>query len=187
MMGMEVNLIVKQIKSLLYTKGHFGKGFRETVDTDNENLYSHGRFPTKIKKEDLSEYYKEFKSRAIWYMTGYLKTSGVKDVYYIYVKENHLFKDDYLYISYNDKLKIEKTEYGTEKCENYDICVCGSDIIPILFEIEKNSQIDTTMARNKIIEKFEWWKKNEEDDYKSWFKDEEVDDILEYYKIRNGR
>ena len=41
-------------------------------------------------------------------MTGFVKTSGVKDLYYTYIKENHLFKDDYLYISYNNKLKIEK-------------------------------------------------------------------------------
>jgi len=64
----------------------------------------------------------------------------------------------------------------------YDICVCGGDIIPILFEIEKNSQVDTTIVRNKITEKFEWWKKNEKDDYKSWFNDKDVDDIFKYYK-----
>lgn len=44
------------------------------------------------------------------------------------------------------------------------------------------TQVDTTIARNKIIEKFEWWKKNEKDDYKSWFKDKDVDDIFKYYK-----
>ena len=108
-----------------------------------------------MKKEDLPQDYIKFKSRVIWYMTGCLKTSNVKDVYYIYVKHNQLFKDDYLYISYNDILKIEKTDYGNEKCENYDFCVCGGDIIPILFEIEKNSQVDTTIARNRITEKFE--------------------------------
>lgn len=174
--------MMKKIKALYYTKGRFGKRAREIVDADNENLYSMGQYPTQIKKEDLPKDYIEFKSRVIWYMTGYLKTSDVKDVYYIYVKQNHLFKDDYLYISFNDKLKIEKTDYGTENCNNYDICVCGGDIIPILFEIEKNSKIDTTIARNKITEKFEWWKKNEKEDYKSWFKDKDVDDIFKYYE-----
>lgn len=178
---------MKRISSLLYTKGRYGKGYRETIDTDNENLYSFGRYPTKIKKEDLPKEYIEFKSRAIWYMTGYLKTSDVKDVYYIYVKQNHLFKDDYLHISYKDKLIIEKTDYGSETCGNYDVCICGSDIIPILFEIEKNSHIDTTKARNKIIEKFEWWKKNEEEEYKRWFKEKDVNDIFEYYKDIIGK
>ena len=40
-------------------------------------------------------------------MTGYIRTSGVVDIGYTYIKENHLFKDDYLYISYKEKLKFE--------------------------------------------------------------------------------
>ena len=174
-------LNMKKINSNWYTEGKFGKRFRETLDRENKNLYSKGIYPTKIKKEDLPKDYIKFQSRTIWYMTGYLKTSNVQDLYYIYLKENHLFKDDYLYISYNDKLKIVKSKYGTEDCVDYDFCICGSDIIPILFGIEKNSQVDTTEVRNKITEKFEWWKKNKIDDYKSWFRGKEIDDIFEYY------
>lgn len=40
---------MSRIKALFYTKGKFGKGFRETLDRDNEYLYSKGRYPTKIK------------------------------------------------------------------------------------------------------------------------------------------
>lgn len=61
----------KRIKVICYTKGHFGKGFREIVDTDNEYLYFMGTYPTKLKKRDLPEDYIEFKSRVIWYMTDY--------------------------------------------------------------------------------------------------------------------
>lgn len=179
---------MKKIKALFYTKGRYGKCLREILDTENEYLYSKGRYPTKIKKEDLPYDYTKFNSRTIWYMTGYLKTSDIKDIYYIYMKQNHLFKDDYLYISYNNKLKIEKDEYGFEDCKNYDTCICGNDIIPILFEIEKNSQIDTSVVRNKIMEKFEWWKKNEKDDYRHMFGDKNIDNIFTYYeelKIKN--
>ena len=181
--------MMKKINANFYTKGKFDRGFRETVNTDNEYLYSMGHYPTKIREEDLPKDYIKFQSRTIWYMTGYLKTSNVQDVYYIYLKENHLFKDDYLYISYNNKLKMKKSKYGTEDCIDYDFCICGGDIIPILFEIEKNSQVNTTKVRNKINEKFEWWKSNEIDDYKSYFNNQEVDDIFEYYKtaIRNKK
>ena len=86
-----------RINSNWYTKGKFDrKNWRNTLDTENEFLYSKGRYHTKIKKEDLPKDYTEIRSRTIWYMTGFVKTSGVNDLYYTYIKENHLFKDDYL-------------------------------------------------------------------------------------------
>lgn len=172
---------MKKLNSNWYTQGKFGKRLRETLDRDNKNLYSKGRFPTKIRKEDLPKDYIEFRSRTISYLTGYLKTSGIQDIYYTYLKENHLFKDDYLYISYNGKIELEKTSYGV-RCKNYDFCVCGGDNIPILLEIEKNSKVDTTEVRKKINEKYNWWKENEKEDYARWFKDENIEDIIEYYK-----
>lgn len=126
---------MKRIKALCYTKGHFGKGFREIVDTTNEYLYSMGRYPTKLKKEDLPEDFIEFQSRVIWYMTGYLKTSGVVDIGYKAMKVNHLFKDDYLYISYKEKLKSKANEWGSFDYINHDISVCGNSIVPILLYI----------------------------------------------------
>lgn len=95
--------MTKRIKSYIYTQGKFGKGFRETLDTENIFLYSHGRYPTKITTEDLPKDYIKIHSRVIWYMTGYLKTSGIVDIQYRWVGENHLFKDDYIYISYKEK------------------------------------------------------------------------------------
>ena len=83
---------MRKINAYFYTQGKFGKRFRETVDTNNEYLYSRGHYPTKIKEEDLLEDYIEFRSRVIWYMTGYLKTSGVVDIDYKPLKINHLFK-----------------------------------------------------------------------------------------------
>ena len=83
-----------RINSNWYTKGKFDrKNWRNTLDTENEFLYSKGRYPTKIKKEDLPKDYIEIRSRTIWYMTGFVRTSGVKDLYYTYIKENE--KDDY--------------------------------------------------------------------------------------------
>ena len=141
---------MKRIKALCYTKGHYGKGFREIIDTNNENLYSMGRYPTKIKVEDLPEDYIKFQSRVIWYMTGYLKASGVVDIDYKAMKINHLFKDDYLYISYNEKLKVEKGWLGLDEIVNYDVCICGNDIIPILLAIKKYSNIDINKVKMKI-------------------------------------
>ncbi len=173
---------MKKINSNWYTRGKFGRKLRETVDIENEELYAMGQYQTKIKKEDLPEDYIEIRSRSIWYMTGYLKTSGVKDLYYTYMKENHLFKDDYLYISYDKKIEKSKNEFGYEDVKKYDFAICGNDIIDVLFAIEENSDIDTTKVRKKIVEKFEWWKENEHEDYKRFFDGKEVTDIFEYYK-----
>ena len=51
-----------------------------------------------------------------------------------------------------------------------------------MYEIEKNSDIDTTEIRNKIKEKFEWWKENEQEDYKRSFGGKKIYDIFEYYE-----
>ena len=118
---------MKRLNSFLYTKGKFGKGCIRSVDTNNEYLYSKAMYKTKIKKEDLPDDYIEFRSGTIRYMTGYLKTSGVVDIDYTYFLENHIFKDDYLYISYKGKLKKEKASYGREHIINYDICIQACD------------------------------------------------------------
>ena len=170
---------MKKINAYFYTQGKFGKGFRETIDTNNEYLYSRGRYLTKIKKEDLPEDYVEFRSRAIWYMTGYLKTSGIVDIDYKAMKVNHLFKDDYLYISYKEKLRCEKNHWGFEDFINYDICICGNDIIPILLYIEKYSNISIDNVKQKIQDKVEWYRENCKEDYIRQFGNEDID-IFEF-------
>ena len=44
---------MKKINSNWYTRGKYGREWREIIDTENEKLYSMGQYPTKIKKEDL--------------------------------------------------------------------------------------------------------------------------------------
>lgn len=172
---------MSKISAKFYTKGKFGKGFREVIDTDNDQLYSRGHYPTKIRKEDLPEDYIEFNSRVIWYMTGYLKTSGVVDIDYKATKINHLFKDDYLYISYKEKLKIEKDLLGFDTYVNYDIVVCGNDIIPILLSIKKYSNVDLDKVKRKVNDKVDWYREKYKDDYIRQFGDKEID-IFEVYK-----
>ena len=159
--------MTKRIKSYIYTQGKFGKGFRETLDTENIFLYSHGRYPTKITAEDLPKDYIKIHSRVIWYMTGYLKTSGIVDIQYRWVGENHLFKDDYIYISYKEKLKKEISDYGFVRYTNYDVCVCGNDIVDTTLYAEKYSGLDISHIREGIKEKCQWLKKNEPDFYKA--------------------
>lgn len=151
----------KRINSVIYTQGKFGKGWRETCDTENQFLYSHGRYPTKITAED----YLKIHSRVIWYMHGYLKTSGIVDMKYTWMKENHLFKDDYIYISYKEPLHAEVNSWGFIKYTNYDVCVCGNDIVDIVLAAEKYSGFDTTEVRAEIEKKRVWLRDNEPEEY----------------------
>lgn len=155
----------KKILSYLYTHGKFGKRLREILDVDNQFLYSRGRYLTKIKPKDLPEDYIKIRSRSIWYMTGYIKTSDVVDMYYTYCKENHLFKDDYIYISYKERIRTEVTEWGHINVINYDVCICGNDIINIVLAAEKYSGIDTNFVRARIEEKRIWLRDNEPEEY----------------------
>ena len=120
---------MKRLNSFLYTKGKFGKGCIRSVDTNNEYLYSKAMYKTKIKKEDLPDDYIEFRSGTIRYMTGYLKTSGVVDIDYTYFLENHIFKDDYLYISYKEKLKKKKHHME----ENTLLIMMSVSVVMILY------------------------------------------------------
>lgn len=142
---------MKKINADWYSKGKLDRKTWRPTDEKNKFLYSKGFYPTKIKEEDLSKDYIKIRSRTIWYMTGFVKTSGVKDLYYTYLKENHLFKDDYLYISYYKKIEKIKGKYGNDEVRYFDFFICGGDIIKVLFAIEKNSDIDTTEIRNKTI------------------------------------
>lgn len=155
----------KRITAEIYTKGKFGKRIRETLDTENPYLYSCGRYKTKITENDLPEDYIPIHSRSIWYMHGFLKTSGIVDMDYTYCKENHLFKDDYIYISYTEKLVSETNSWGYRDIKNYDVCISGNDIVDIVLAAEKYSGFDTSEIRKMIEEKRVWLRDNEPDYY----------------------
>ena len=170
----------KRIRSPLYTRGKYGARLREILDTDNEYLYSKGIYPTKIRKEDLPEDYIEIRSRTLWYMTGYIKTSGIFDMKYEMCKVNHLFKDDYLYISYQEPLQKKEIWRGCFSFANPDVSICGNSIIPVVLAAEKYSGYDISGIRRQIEEKRIWYKENCYDDYFRQFGDEDVD-LFELY------
>ena len=160
----------KKVGAYFYTIGKFGKGYRQAINTDSPYLYSSGIYPTKLTASDLPDDYIPIHSRVIWYMRGFLRTSGITDMKYTYVKENHIIKDDYLYISYHGKIKrVDETEgiFRIIDYIDYDFCICGNDIVDIVLAAEKYSGFDTTVVRGGIEEKRVWLRDNEPDYYKS--------------------
>ena len=170
----------KRIGANIYTQGKFGKGHHQIAGTENPFLYSDGRYLTKLTADDLPEDYVKIQSRTIWYLKGYLRTSGIVDMAYTWVKENHLFKDDYIYISYHGPLMEVSSQWGYKDIEGYDVCVCGNDIIGIVLAAEKYSGFDTSEVRAEIEKKRVWLRDNEPDYYKECRLDDR--DIFEQWK-----
>lgn len=106
-------------------------------------LYSGGKYPTKIKAEDLPEW---FVHGYIYKSYGFISARGVKHLLYIpnYSVENHLFKYDNLFISYDKEIKPVKLENGFEWYTGYDHVLDGSIISPFIEAVAKYSDYDTT-------------------------------------------
>lgn len=74
---------------------------RTVLESNSEGfLYSGGKYPTKIKPEDLPCW---FVYGYIYKSVGYISARGVKHLVYVpnYRVEKQLFKHDNLFISYN--------------------------------------------------------------------------------------
>ena len=168
--------------ALYYTKGKFGKLYRQTVDTDTTTLYSKGQYKTDFTEDDLPAWYCPIQSRDIWYMKGWLNCRGVTDIAYTYMKENHVFKDDYIYLKYGGKLEVKERKYGFVDYPNADISICGNEIIDIIRYIEKYSpNVNTKAVKALIKEKILYLKNFERDYYKSVFHTDELVDVFKIY------
>lgn len=140
---------------------------------DKENyLFSQGIYKTKIKEEDLPNYYIK-----IWLYPRYVYISlkNIKDIYYKpNFHFNHWIKDDSLYISYKDKLNID--ERGS--CDNWDVVIWGSEIDHFVNELEKDNynKIKIQEIKDLMNKKNKWFKYWDEHNWNGnyFFTSEEV-------------
>lgn len=149
-----------QFKANFYTiDGYKLDGIKYSLP-DNRLYSGWGfRYPTKITPADLPEWYVLMSN---YKKHGYLKTKGVKNIYYRpNVFDNHWLKDAFLYISYDNEIKITETSHII--CgENFNESIFGNDIINALFGIEQYSpNIDTASAWNGILNDYNKYAKHE--------------------------
>lgn len=147
------------------------------VTNPNGYLYSKAKYNTKIKPEDLPEWYiyGRFYKRF-----GYLSAKGVVDLYYIPNKTfNHFLRDDNLIISYKDKIDKSIQHAHHFFWEDGIVSADGSDIITMLKAIRKYSNIDITKFIEQIKDKSQWFKENFPDDYNLNCKDLDIDKLFE--------
>ncbi|AIZ56893.1 hypothetical protein Mpt1_c10210 [Candidatus Methanoplasma termitum] len=119
-------------------------------------LYSEGRYWTKMRPEDLPEWY--VKGR-IYRRYGSLSALGVKHLLYVpnYFFDHHMYKYDFLYVSFNEEIKRIEREDGFDYCEGYDYQLTASMITAFVDAAEKYSGYDVTEIRKELKRKEEWF------------------------------
>lgn len=138
-----------QFHSPLYSAGRIGLSHRN--EPDSQILFSDGRYPTKIHPQDLPPWYME--AVLYSYRRCYLSAKGVKGLYYQpNLVFNHLFKDDFLYISYSAPI----TAAAALGQQNYDYVVWGNAIPKFLLWTEKYSGYDIADLSDQVNAKALW-------------------------------
>ena len=106
-------MIKKRIRATLYTESQIRFADHEMTAEHNSDGYllSGSRWPTKILPQNLPEW---FVYGHLYKWHGYISAKGVKHLLYVpnYIFDNHLHKDDFLFISYNEVIKLTKNETG---------------------------------------------------------------------------
>lgn len=123
----------------------------------NGTLFSDGRFPTKIRPADLPEWYVY---GYCYHQHGYVSAKGVKELMYQPSHfTNHLFKDDHLYISYEQKLTVVEKD-GFTCVKGNEHVLHGWFIIDFIKAVDQYSDIDTAPIKRQINEKLAWYHEN---------------------------
>lgn len=153
--------MANRFKNKLYmqTKIKYIDGQLRLTSNDDGTLFS-DYHKTKIRPEDLPEWYLFGRFYKQW---GYMSTQGIVDmIYHPNLHANHFLKDDFLYISYKEKItpvtiqeKNEK-QWMYERYKGYDEIVCGNEIIDILKGARKYSNYDISFIVKQISDKQKW-------------------------------
>jgi len=157
----------KKITAHLYTETKTVWKNCQHVIICNEDgaLFSNRCYKTKILPSDLPEWFVEgnyYKNQ------GYLSAKGVKHLLYDpNLHTNHMFKDDFLYISYDKPITTVDGERGVFKFEGFDEYIWGWNIVKFLKAAEKYSGYDITGIKEQIEKKRQWFENTFPEFYRS--------------------
>lgn len=136
------------------------------LDPESKTLFSQGKYPTKLTYWDLPDC---FLSGTYYGAKGYLRTDSIKGLWYQpCYHTNHMFKDDFLYISYQHPISscpLLDIYLSSPDSRLYDEVIFGGIIPRFLRFAEQYSQYDCTSIWSQIEEKRAWFKANYPTDY----------------------
>ena len=144
----------------------FGSKQQGYYKTGDGTLFSSNGRKTKLLEADAPEWYLFGRFYKMW---GYLSTKGVMDMVYVpNMCFNHFLRDDYLLISYKDKI-IHRDDVEArsrlDSYEGYERIVSGNDILNFLCGAKQYSDYDISGFIPLINAKAEWLKEKYPDDY----------------------
>lgn len=144
----------KRIRQILYSEQKLVRKDNRLQYIENPDgyLYADMIYPTKIKAEDLPEWFIYGRYYRCW---GYLSAKGVADLKYIpNLWINHFLKDDLLLISYHEPIEqISESKQFWERYKGYDETIDDGAILHFLKAAKKYSEIDITEIAQQIQEK----------------------------------
>ena len=146
----------KRIRAKLYMESKIIWKPLRAVSDPHGYLYSDGRYPTKILPADMPEW---FVCGYLYKRHGYISSKGVKHLLYVpnYTFDNHLHKDDILFISYDAIIEPYETESRHPWYKGYDYLISGSLILNFVEAAEKHSKYDVSGIRREIEQKQAWY------------------------------
>lgn len=160
------------IEKLVYEKN---VGYYYEEDPDGY-LFSNFLYPTKIKPEDLPDWYVFGRYYKRW---GFLSAKGVKGIFYKpNLWMNHLLKNDLLFISYEYE-KINETDVLNYDYNTFDYLISGNVILEFLNALRiysPNVSIENTKELLKL--KVKTLKEKHPHEFEDW--DFDVDEYFSY-------
>lgn len=146
---------MKRFASTLYLPLRRNSRTREFAPDPDGYLYAKGVYRTKIKPDDLPE----------WYVFGYIHGQhgyiSAKNVKHLLYKPNyttnHVHKDDLLFISYDKPIEPDKEGTHGIWYHGYEHIVHGHMIVDFLNAAKKHSGYDIKAIMREVKKKERWY------------------------------
>lgn len=154
-------------------------GHLRYVTNDNGTLFA-GPYRTKIKPEDLPEWYLYGR---YYKRIGYMSTKGITHLMYFPNRfSNHYLKDDFLLVSYGRRIHEVENPIGKlmmDRYEGWDEIIWGNEIITILKGARKYSGYDIRPFITRLKWKKDWLQATYPDEFGPDQWDIDVDKLFE--------
>lgn len=144
-----------RIASTLYMESRIRHNpLRAEADPDG-HLFADGRYRTKIFSSDLPDH---FVYGYLYKRHGFISAAGVKHMQYVpnYIF-NHRHKDDTLYISYDEPIRLDAGDHGLKLYDGCKHAISGPLILDFVDAAEKYSGYDVSEIRREIKRKSDWY------------------------------
>jgi hypothetical protein len=148
----------KAIRANVYMESRMSR--KTCIDEKDADgyLFSEGKYRTRILPSALPEWYiYGFMQKRY----GFISAKDVKHLVYVpnYTIDNHLYKYDMLFISYDTAIEPYRTEGGFAWYKGYDHSVEGPLIVEFVNAAEKYSGYDVSGIRQELKKKQVWYRK----------------------------